>query len=545
MTNKKGFVLLETIVVTTVLGIVLLSAYPSFASLLSSMESTNAFDNVDYLYRTKSYNNTVNEQLPASSNIKVICEGTCTNTLYDVKAAYLVNQTKINDIIKNENIYVSTKRYLKYLSKNTKKRSDTTSTLLVVAYKNENEPDSDNYEYASVKYSTEEERAFAIEEKSEPHFSDIPDSAGKQTLVKKLYSLAKGLNQQKPFSSKCLLCKYANCNYGCDGEVYYDPTNDHNLRMSGEINYITFNDEMWRIIGLMTSVDDGTGKKEERVKIVRDDYLPNPYSWDSSAQSRKWGEIVPGYGKNKWAEADLMQELNDESKGYLINKIGKDSWYDGESNHKTDNNYDQSWGLKTSAKNLIDNAVWYLGNVYLERFEYNFYDPITYRSKDTPLGAYTRERNESSITKKVGLIYASDYGFSLFYSNGWKNEMYNNYKSSFLNKGLVSTTVSHKNEYNHYYDYNQNKQSDYDIVENYAWTISTDWNNNVVAIRSEDGATGITPAYGKYSFETTKYDETYNYTINMYVKPVVYLKASVLYKSGDGTKDNPYKIGLT
>ena len=44
-------------------------------------------------------------------------------------------------------------------------------------------------------------------------------------------------------------------------------------------NYVTFNNETWRIIGVFT-VDDGTGKMEERLKIIKDESMATV--WNSS-----------------------------------------------------------------------------------------------------------------------------------------------------------------------------------------------------------------------------------------------------------------------
>jgi len=39
--------------------------------------------------------------------------------------------------------------------------------------------------------------------------------------------------------------------------------------------------ELWQIIGVMNNIDNGTGKKESRLKIQRVDSL-GAYAWDSS-----------------------------------------------------------------------------------------------------------------------------------------------------------------------------------------------------------------------------------------------------------------------
>ena len=77
----------------------------------------------------------------------------------------------------------------------------------------------------------------------------------------------------------------SNCiqeNFFLSSEIIEDETNDNNLRFIGADpkNYVWFNDELWRIIGVMNNIDDGTGKKETRLKIIRNEPIGN-YSWDN------------------------------------------------------------------------------------------------------------------------------------------------------------------------------------------------------------------------------------------------------------------------
>ncbi|MCI6932598.1 MAG: hypothetical protein MR765_05700, partial [Tenericutes bacterium] len=89
-----------------------------------------------------------------------------------------------------------------------------------------------------------------------------------------------------------------------------DDTTDKNIRYVGASpkNYLKFNNEIWRIIGVfnnITTIDEQENEKTESlVKIVRNDSL-GKYSWDSSESS-----INNGYGVNEWSQADLMYELN-------------------------------------------------------------------------------------------------------------------------------------------------------------------------------------------------------------------------------------------
>ena len=67
-------------------------------------------------------------------------------------------------------------------------------------------------------------------------------------------------------------------------ELKFDNTADNNLRYVGANpnNYVRFNNELWRIIGVFNNIDDGTGKKETRLKIIRNEPIGS-YSWDNKA----------------------------------------------------------------------------------------------------------------------------------------------------------------------------------------------------------------------------------------------------------------------
>ena len=56
-------------------------------------------------------------------------------------------------------------------------------------------------------------------------------------------------------------------NYYLTEEVVDDETADNNLRFIGANpdNYVWFNEELWRIIGVMNNIDDGNGNKETRL----------------------------------------------------------------------------------------------------------------------------------------------------------------------------------------------------------------------------------------------------------------------------------------
>ena len=63
-------------------------------------------------------------------------------------------------------------------------------------------------------------------------------------------------------------------------ELKFDNTVDNSLRYVGADpnNYVSFNNELWRIIGAFNNIDNGTGTKETRLKIIRDEPI-GKYSW--------------------------------------------------------------------------------------------------------------------------------------------------------------------------------------------------------------------------------------------------------------------------
>ena len=85
--------------------------------------------------------------------------------------------------------------------------------------------------------------------------------------------------------------------YEYDGEgLKIDNTSDQNIRYYGSNpnNYVRFNNELWRIIGVFGN----------NVKLIRSEKLGD-LSWDSSESS-----INGGGGVNEWSQADLKNYLN-------------------------------------------------------------------------------------------------------------------------------------------------------------------------------------------------------------------------------------------
>ncbi len=152
-------------------------------------------------------------------------------------------------------------------------------------------------------------------------------------------------------------------------------------------NYVEFNDELWRIIGIF-DVDDGTGNYKKRMKLVRNTGIGNS-SWDSAKL-------------NNWSTSSLMTLLNS---GEYYNRTGDYS----------------TIGLNDISKSMISNAKWYLGSIYLRYSQFYGVGSEIY-SYERGIEKYSD--NPISWIGKIGLIYSSDYAYT--YSNGVDDSCYQN-----------------------------------------------------------------------------------------------------------------------
>ena len=170
--------------------------------------------------------------------------------------------------------------------------------------------------------------------------------------------------------------------------IMLDNNGDYRYYGKKPNNYVTFNDETWRIIGSFNDVDDGTGKKETRLKIIRNGSIGS-YSFDSYPAGSD-----SGTGITDWGESDLKSELNNL---YYNSKSG--TCYNGLNNASTTCDF-TSIGLDSIARNMITDAIYYSGSsgissIYVNRL-------------------YDDERNttEDIATSKIAIMYASDYGYA-------------------------------------------------------------------------------------------------------------------------------------
>ena len=179
--------------------------------------------------------------------------------------------------------------------------------------------------------------------------------------------------------------EFAQANVGQNGLEQVTHTIDNTLQVDNKFateyryrggdsvvkNYVTFNNETWRIIGVIPT-EDTNGNVENRFKIIK----------DTSIGNMKWNTNKT----NDWTSATLNTYLNT-------------TYYNT---------------LSTDAKNMIGTTKYYLGgyaNSDITSDEMWQYE----RKNDANRSGYYYGTNpvmQSDANKKIAIMYASDYGYA-------------------------------------------------------------------------------------------------------------------------------------
>ncbi len=334
----------------------------------------------------------------------------------------------------------------------------------------------------------------------------------------------------------------------CTYTLAYDGTSDKNLRYVGSnpCNYVKIDNEIWRIIGVMNNIDDGTGKKETRVKLIRNEdigeyswdtisavYRPNPHQSSERFLDDNVVYVNSDCGVNEWSQADLMKLLNP---GYESESVGGSLYYNNSSGscyagsrNGTTSCYFGDSGLKTNLKNLVGNTLWHTGtngtngwtsasNGLASHFysyeRSNNNGKICKYGSDSNSNLFCSDPFERTTTwqGKIGLMYPSDYGYAT--SGGTSMN-----RASCLAKELSNWSAA-SDCYN----------NDWLGFQREQWTLSPMADSskavNVFSVQHNGSVAGDNYA-------------SYNYA----VRPSVYLISKTSILGGEGTLENPYEIG--
>ena len=272
-----------------------------------------------------------------------------------------------------------------------------------------------------------------------------------------------------------------------------DNTPDQNIRYYGSDpnNYVRFNNELWRIIGVFGN----------NVKLVRSEKLGD-LSWDSSESS-----INYGYGVNEWSQSDLKNYLNTMYYGGT-----SVTCYNAKNKQTTTCPTNR---LDETSKSLIDNHTWNTGapnynELYdsttktLDTVEFYKAERGTTNGKICSSGDYCNDTvtRTTKWTGYIALPYITDYAYA-----SSENDCNTKIDQS-------STYKCKKNNWMH--------------------RSSATWYFSPYA--SSGGAHLV------WSVNGGGYAGSYSASDSFGVAPAIYLKSNVLIESGNGREDAPYVL---
>ena len=256
---------------------------------------------------------------------------------------------------------------------------------------------------------------------------------------------------------------------------------EYRYRGASPKNYVIFNGEIWRIIGVFPT-DDGTGNIENRIKIIKDQSI-GEYEWETDSS-------------NNWTGATLNTELNTTYLNSLDSTsksmIGQANYYLGGKNVTYNNGYADTPLQFYSYERKIQNGT----NCVKTDFEGTIY-----------LGTecYYYGTNPNSFIGKLGLMYFSDYGYAS--SNCENKRIYD--ENSLSNDIRACNTTNW-------------------LLGNREWLLPQ--------LASDSHYAFVVHSDGRVDFQDG---------INQHgVRPVLYLISSAKITGGDGTIGSPYTLGL-
>ena len=302
--------------------------------------------------------------------------------------------------------------------------------------------------------------------------------------------------------------EYINELYEYDGDgLKIDNTPDENIRYYGSNpnNYVSFNNELWRIIGVFGS----------NVKLMRKNYL-GFFSWDTSDESINGGAGINQWGESTYEDGNLYEGADLQ---VYLNKMyyGGDTTvtcYIGRKNATTICPKDSKGNFLTineTSKSLIDNHIWNTG-------------AIESKVTDT-LSFYSDERG----TKTGKICTSGDYcNDTVIRTTEWTGYVALPYVTDYVyasSESACEIDMKTKDSSNNYICKNNNWMHDTG-KDSFTWYLSP-------AILSNN-------AIYAWGLEKTSGISIRNETAYFSFFPTLYLKSNVLIDSGNGTSSDPY-----
>ena len=258
--------------------------------------------------------------------------------------------------------------------------------------------------------------------------------------------------------------------------------NENGYRYEGKNpnNYVWFNNELWRIIGVFD--EDSHGQSGQNlVKIIRADSIGG-LAWHKS-------------NTNDWTVSSLMNLLNG---AYLNSENGTGGEYCYGYSTTTPSNCDYTEsGINDTYRPMIENVTWYLGG-------YSTQSTTAESFYGYERGTTVYSGRPTSTTGYIGLMYPSDYGYSVLASSCARTTNLGSYSNS--------TCAGQSWMYG----------------QGYEWTITplSSYSVSVFLVYLSGSLYSHIASNGNSA------------------RPVLYLDSSVYVIDGNGSQSDPYIIGM-
>ena len=259
--------------------------------------------------------------------------------------------------------------------------------------------------------------------------------------------------------------------------------NENGYRYEGKNpnNYVWFNNELWRIIGVFDENSHGVSR-QNLVKIIRNDSIGG-LAWHKS-------------NTNDWTASSLMNLLNGAYYN-AENGTGGEYCY-GYSTSVPAGNCDYTeTGINDTYRPMIENVTWYLGG-------HSTYNATAEAFYGYERGTTVNSGRPTETTGYIGLMYPSDYGYSVLSSSCARTTNLGDYDSA--------TCAGQSWLYG----------------QGYEWTI-TPLSSDSVDVFYVDNYGNLDPNSANRGSAA---------------RPVLYLDSSVYVIDGTGTQSDPYIIGM-
>lgn len=261
---------------------------------------------------------------------------------------------------------------------------------------------------------------------------------------------------------------------------------DYRYRGTNPNNYIKFNNEIWRIIGVF---DDNTHGIDNThlVKIIRNDHLIRA----------GWDFVNYESGSNYFPSSDISKILT----AYYnhINVTNESYCYQAEAEQNEVNCDFTNIGIQPTYQNMVEeNVNWFFGGAYeyIESAKNMYYNE---KNKNYEKGAGRQyiSTKEANIKLPVGIMYSSDFLYA----------KPDNCSGVCLDSFWLNSNLEE-------------------------WTMTIDTSSPTMVFALRDWPSGVVLR------SVNSYDKAF------LVRPTLYLKFNVYYISGTGTQADPYIIGI-